>query len=149
QAFSWSSTVSSNGTGWNGLLDAIADLRNSDNAPFNNYYYGIFSPSSSAQNYCSGGCVAGLGFLGGPGDAWSHSAIGLGFSGDMAAETAVHELGNNHGREHAPCGGVSGADGSYPYDGAKIGSWGYNILTAELYEPNGHVDMMSYCNPAW
>lgn len=149
QPLAWGSAVSSNGNGWSSLLDAVADLRNSDNAPFNDYYYGIFSPASSAQNYCGGGCVAGLGFLGGPADAWSHSAIGLGFSGDMAAETAVHELGHNHGREHAPCGGVSGADGSYPYSGAKIGSWGYNLLTGQLYEPNGHVDMMSYCSPAW
>jgi hypothetical protein len=149
QALAWDSTVSSNGNGWNNLLDAVANLRNNDNAAFNNYYYGIFEPAGSANNYCGGGCVAGLGFLGGPSDDWSHSAIGLGFSGDMAAETAVHELGHNHGREHAPCGGVSGADGSYPYSGAGIGTWGYNILTGQLYDPSDHVDMMSYCNPTW
>lgn len=149
QPLDWNNTASSDGTGWSNLLDQVASLRNNDNAPFNNYYYGIFEPSSSAQSYCSGGCVAGLGFLGGPSDDWSHSAIGLGFTGDMAAETAVHELGHNHGRGHAPCGGVSGADNNYPYGGAALGSWGYNLLTGELYDPGSHVDMMSYCNPTW
>ena len=43
------------------------------------------------------GCVAGLGFVGGPSDSWARAAIGLGFTGDNAAETAVHELGHNHG----------------------------------------------------
>ncbi len=149
QPLAWGSTVSSNGNGWSALLDAVAELRNNDNAPFNNYYYGILAPAASAQSFCGGGCVAGLGFLGGPSDDWSHSAIGLGFSGDMATETAVHELGHNHGREHAPCGGVSGADGSYPYSGAKLGSWGYNLVTGQLYNPQSYVDMMSYCNPTW
>jgi hypothetical protein len=149
QAFSWSSSVASNGSGWDNLLDAIADLRNSDGAPFDTYYYGIFAPSSSAQNYCGGGCVAGLGFVGGPTDAWSHSAIGLGFTGDMAAETAVHELGHNHGRNHAPCGNVAGPDGNYPYSGGALGSWGYNLITGALYNPSTHTDMMGYCNPTW
>lgn len=149
QVLPWGSTISSNGNGWSALLDSVASLRNSDNAAFNNYYYGIFAPASSSNSFCGGGCVAGLGFVGGPSDDWSHAAIGLGFTGDMAVETAVHELGHNHGREHAPCGNVSGADGSYPYGGAVIGSWGYNLVTGELYDPTDHVDMMSYCNPAW
>jgi hypothetical protein len=149
QPLNWGSQVSSGGNGWGDLLDAVANLRNNDGAAFNNYYYGIFEPASSFGGYCGGGCVAGLGFVGGPQDDWSHSAIGLGFGGNEAAETAVHELGHNHGREHAPCGGVSGADPSYPYSGAGIGSWGYNVLTGQLYNPQGTVDMMSYCNPTW
>jgi hypothetical protein len=149
QVLPWNSTISSNGNGWSNLLDSIASLRNSDNAAFNNYYYGIFEPSSSVSNFCGGGCVAGLGFLGGPGDDWSHAAIGLGFTGDMSAETAVHELGHNHGRGHAPCGNVSGADGSFRYSGGAIGSWGYNMVSGELYDPNVVKDMMGYCDPTW
>jgi hypothetical protein len=149
QALNWNSQVASNGSGWGELLDAVANLRNNDGAAFNDYYYGIFEPSTSLNSYCNGGCVLGLGFVGGPSDDWSHSAIGLGFGGDTAAETAVHELGHNHGREHAPCGGVSGADPSYPYSGARIGAWGYNLLSGQLYDPQGTVDLMSYCNPAW
>jgi hypothetical protein len=145
----WNNTISSNGNGWGNLLNAIADLRSTDNAAFDDYYYGIFEPSSSLSNYCSGGCVLGLGFVGGPQDDFAHSAIGIGFGGDTSVDTAVHELGHNHGREHAPCGGVSGADPNYPYSGAQIGAWGYNLLTGQLYSPSNHVDMMSYCDPAW
>lgn len=149
QAVGWNNTLSAGGGGWSNLLNAVADLRSSDNADFDEYYYGIFEPDSSLGAYCNGGCVLGLGFVGGPSDAWARSAIGIGFSGDAAIETAVHELGHNHGREHAPCGGVSGADPSYPYNGAKIGAWGFNLLSGQLYAPNDHVDMMSYCDPAW
>ncbi|MBW2456118.1 MAG: hypothetical protein JRI68_16485 [Deltaproteobacteria bacterium] len=147
QALSWGSTVAANGTGWNNLLDAVADLRVADGAPSSNYYYGIFEPSGSFNAYCSSGCVAGLGFVGGPGDSWARAAIGLGYSGDMAAETAVHELGHNHGRDHAPC-GVQG-DPAYPYSGASIGVYGYDLVSGQLFSPNQFVDMMSYCNPTW
>lgn len=149
QAVGWNGSLSSGGGGWSNLLNAVADLRSSDNADFDEYYYGIFEPDSSLGAYCNGGCVLGLGFVGGPSDEWAHAAIGIGFSGDTSVETAVHELGHNHGREHAPCGGVSGADPSYPYNGAKIGAWGFNLLSGQLYGPNDHVDMMSYCDPAW
>ena len=149
QPMSWGSTVSSNGNGWSELLNAVADLRNSDGVGFDEYYYGIFEPAGSISSYCGGGCVAGLGFVGGPSDSWARAAIGIGFSGDLSVDTAVHELGHNHGREHSPCGGAAGADPGYPYGGAKIGSWGYNLLTGQLYDPNVYVDLMSYCSPTW
>ena len=59
----------------------------------------------------------------------------------------MHELGHNHGREHAPC-GVSG-DANYPYNGGSIGVYGYDLLTGQLFSPNEHADMMSYCDPTW
>jgi hypothetical protein len=142
----WNSGVYANGSGWQNLLNAIADLRSNDGAAFNDYYYGAFEPAGSFGTYCGGGCVAGLGFVGGPQDAWSHAAIGVGYGGDTSAHTAAHELGHNHGREHAPC-GTSG-DANYPYSGAKIGVWGYDLVSGQLLDPN-HVDLMSYCDPAW
>ena len=145
----WASQVSSNGSGWDSLLGAIADLREQDNAPNDVYYYGIFAPASSASSYCSGGCVAGLGFVGGPTDSYSRAAIGLGFSGEMAAETSVHEIGHTHGRNHAPCGGASGTDQSFPYGDGSVGVWGYNPLTKKLFNPGQTADVMSYCNPIW
>lgn len=148
-AYPWNSAIQSGGGGWDSMLNAIADLRNADNAPFAEYYYGIFNPTTSFNTYCNGGCVLGLGFVGGPQDEWAHSAIGIGFTGDRAIETAVHELGHNHGRNHAPCGGAAGTDGSYPYSGAGIGRYGFNLITGELFSPSSHVDMMSYCDPAW
>ncbi|MCA9621241.1 MAG: hypothetical protein KC731_19600, partial [Myxococcales bacterium] len=149
QAFNWSQSVQAGGNGWNNLLNAIADLRQNDNAPFDEYYYGIFNPADSFNSYCSGGCVTGLGFVGGPSDDSSHAAIGVGFSGGTSVDTAVHEVGHNHGRPHAPCGNVSGADGSYPYSNATLGVWGFNLLSGQLYGPNDYRDMMSYCDPPW
>src|SRR4029079_14363205 len=67
----------------------------------------------------------------------------------IAWETSVHEIGHTHGRDHSPCGGAAGADPSYPYQGAIIGKWGYNLLTQQLYNPNNVTDVMGYCQPIW
>jgi hypothetical protein len=144
----WSQTVANNGNGWDTLLNAVADLRANEGAT-DVYYYGIFSPAASVGNYCGGGCVAGLGFVGGPTDNYTRAAIGLGFSGTIATETAVHEVGHNHGRNHSPCGGAAGADQNYPYPNASIGSWGYNLLTGQLFSPSEYSDVMGYCSPIW
>lgn len=148
-AVQWNNTVAANGSGWENLLGYIGELRSNDGAPFDTYYYGIFSPSSSVNNYCGGGCVAGLGNIGGPNDAYARAAIGLGFTGAIATETAVHELGHTHGRYHAPCGGAQGTDPNFPYNGAGIGAWGYDLVTQTLISPNNTVDLMSYCSPIW
>jgi hypothetical protein len=143
----WNGNVASNGSGWDSLLNAIADHRASDGAAFDEYYYGIFSPAASVQAYCGGGCVAGLGFVGGSGDDYVRAAIGLGFGGEMSTSTAVHEVGHNHGRDHAPC-GTSG-DPAFPHPGAQIGEWGHDRSTGQLKAPDAFVDFMSYCEPAW
>lgn len=148
-AVTWNYGVYANGAGWGELLDSIANLRQQDGTPADVYYMGIFEPASSEQNYCGGGCVAGLGMLGGPGDSYSHAAIGLGYTGVGSTETAVHEIGHNHGRNHAPCGGASGVDGAYPYSNAKIGVWGYDLVNKTLFSPNNTSDMMGYCWPIW
>ena len=148
-AFAWNNSVDPNGNGWGELLGAIGDLRQSDNAPSDVYYFGIFSPSSDVNQYCGGGCVAGLGNIGGPSDSYARAAIGLGFSGDIATETAVHEIGHTHGRQHSPCGGAQGTDPAYPYAGASIGVWGYDLTTKQLLSPNNTTDVMGYCQPVW
>jgi hypothetical protein len=146
----WAQSVDPNGNGWGELLDGIAQLRANDNAPAEVYYYGIFSPASSANQYCGGGCVAGLGMVASSAqDTYSHAAIGLGFSGDIATETAVHEIGHTQGRNHAPCGGAQGVDPGFPYAGAKIGVWGYDLVSKQLLSPSTTTDMMGYCSPIW
>jgi len=144
-----STSVSPNGNGWSTVLNNIADLRQADNVPASTYYYGILAPASSYSAYCSGGCVAGLGFVGGPSDDYTRASIGLGFTGDGSVETMLHELGHNHGRPHAPCGGASGPDPGYPYGGGGIGSWGLDVYSETLYSPGQFTDMMGYCNPTW
>lgn len=139
-----SNSVSFNGSlgsynGWSALLDQITDLRTTDNAPDDVYYYGVHA--------ANGNGLLGLGWVAGANDVWGRTAIGVGGTGDTAPETAVHELGHNHGRPHSPC-GVSG-DGSYPHSGARIGVWGYRPSDGQLLDPNEHVDFMSYCDPPW
>lgn len=143
----WEGDVTADGTGWGELLDAFAQYRSQDGAAFDEYYYGIFNPAGSAQGFCGGGCVAGLGFVGGAGDDYSRAAIGLGFGGELSTGTAAHEVGHNHGRDHAPC-GTSG-DGNFPHAGAKIGEWGYDMVGRAMKNPEYYVDLMSYCAPAW
>lgn len=150
QAVQWNSTVSPNGYGWDTLLQAVINLRQSDGAAYDEYYYGIFAPASSFSAYCAGGCVAGLSVLAeSPTDAWARAGIGVGFGGVISAETAAHEIGHEHGRGHAPCGVNQGLDYSFPYSNGGIGSWGYNLLTGQLVSPSGMADFMSYCSPTW
>ncbi len=144
----WSQTVSASGNGWDNLLNAISQLRQQEAVGFDEFYYGIFEPAGSFNTFCGGGCVAGLGFVGDPNGEYSRAAIGLGYPGGSAHETAVHEIGHTHGRPHSPCGGVSGADPGYPHSGGSIGVWGMYTPTKELLSPQ-YKDMMGYCSPLW
>ncbi len=146
-AVGWDGDVDADGTGWDDLLNAIANFRSDQGAGFDEYYYGIFNPSGSTDSFCGGGCVAGLGFVPGLGDDYLRAAIGLGYGGSLSTETAAHEVGHNHGRDHAPC-GTSG-DPNYPHSGAKTGEWGFDLSTHSLKNPSTHVDLMSYCSPTW
>lgn len=126
--------------GWTNLLDEISDLRGTDGASDDVYYYGIHGVDA--------GGLLGLGWVAGPDDPWYRAAIGVGWTGDTAPETAIHEIGHTHGREHAPC-GVSDPDPSFPHPGARLGVWGYSPSRNELVDPNQYVDFMSYCDPIW
>ncbi len=140
--------ISPFGAGWGELLQSIGGRRDSDGAAFEEYYYGLFSPASSFEQFCQQGCVAGLSSLvQSPGDDWSRVSMGLGFSGEGSAETMVHEIGHAHGREHAPC-EVNDA-GYYPHSGADIGVQGYDLRGGSLKNPGSFTDFMGYCNPTW
>jgi len=147
----WSSAVQPNGSGWSELLDAVMNRRWNESPGRDVYYYGLFSPALSIASYCSGGCVAGLSPLTeNAEDDWGRASIGLGFPGEGAANTMVHEVGHAHGRQHAPC-GLFGqqSDSSYPYSDASLGVWGYDILAQSLRDPDDYSDFMAYCEPTW
>ncbi|MFM9420922.1 M66 family metalloprotease [Thermus scotoductus] len=130
--YTFSGTLSpSDGNTWARLLDELRLLRQADGS--NRYYYGFVRVS-----YTSG--IAGIGYLGYPVAAgWDYS--------ESAPAVMAHELGHNFDREHAPC-GVSG-DPNYPYAGAKIGTWGYDLANGSLKDPSQFYDLMSYCGPQW
>ena len=143
----WTKTVSAGGQGWDTLLDHVAEVRLMDKVGTDVYYYAPFTPKSSFGSFCGGGCVAGLGLLGDPGDNYSRAAIGLGYADPDSVITALHEIGHNHGRQHAPC-NVPDADPNYPHKGGEDGVWGYNLLTKKLYPPTT-TDIMGYCLDVW
>lgn len=148
-AFQWNSTVSANGSGWGSLLDAIVNYRQQNGAAYNEHYYGIFMPTTSFSSYCSGGCVAGLSMLAeDPGDSWARAGIGVGYSGGGSTDTAAHEIGHQHGREHAPCDVSQSVDPFYPHNGGAIGEWGYDLIRGELVSPT-KTDFMGYCQDTW
>jgi hypothetical protein len=148
--YAYSGGISASGSGWSEVLQAIVRLRASDGAPKDVYYFGAFAPSSSFGTFCGGGCVTGLsGLLMYPSDSSGRASVGIGFTGAASADTMAHEIGHAHGRSHANCGGASGTDPSFPYSGANIGVYGYDVNTKALVSPSKFTDMMGYCNPVW
>ncbi|EYF06051.1 M66 family metalloprotease [Chondromyces apiculatus] len=146
----WSGAISPNGGGWGEVLDGLASYRQQEGAPDTTYYYGIFNPLPDVGQFCGGGCVAGLGFLPSPGDTYGRVAVGLGYpENNLDIETAVHEIGHAHGRPHSPCGGAGDPDPAFPYADGGIGTWGYNIVSKQLYDPTSFTDLMGYCVPIW
>jgi hypothetical protein len=147
--WSWSGYIGPDGSGWGEVLDGLAQMRIQEGTPADVYYFGAFEPAPSFDQFCQSGCVAGLGLIGSPGDTYSRAAVGLGYSGDMAWTTAIHEIGHTQGRQHSPCGGASGVDPQYPWPNANIGVWGYDLVSKQLIGPNQGKDMMGYCDPYW
>jgi Peptidase M66 len=129
------------------MLDQMRELRTSDAPPTDLAYYGLVRQAETFVDYCQGSCttgIAGFGSMSGTASA----GMGVGFP-ESAASTFVHELGHIYRRPHAPCGGAAAPDENYPYPNAGLGSWGYDLETRELFDPQNHVDFMSYCSPDW
>jgi len=144
----YAGAISANGTGFSQLLTALGQLRASDQPDPDVYYYGAFQPSDEFATYCGGGCITGLSPIGSP------YSVGVGYLGDVATETAVHEVGHAHGRYHAPCGGAADPDPWWQtappqYANALIGVWGYDPYLQLMIDPTTYTDMMSYCSPTW
>ena len=150
------------GLNWNTSLNQVQSRRSSDKPAADVYYYGFVTPADTFQSYCGGGCTAGVGFVVNQSNDSTHRvAMGIGFPVDQSYITMAHEVGHNHGRNHAPCvpqgGSISGVDGDFPYDGAKLTLWGYDSRSKKLVNPAGDpnrsnddvTDIMGYCNKQW
>jgi hypothetical protein len=132
-----STPLTSNGDGWIEALDqvrlaALADGR---------YYYGVAKVS-----YSSG--VAGIAYVSQPSLA-SHAAMGWD-AFPTAAVVMAHELAHNWGRKHAPCGGPSDVDVSYPDPAGLTDSYGLDLSTPQPTLKAANLsDIMGYCDTKW
>jgi hypothetical protein len=135
--------------GWSQWLSLLRAVREFDDPPNNTYYYGISAPASTFRGYCNGGCIAGLGHVPSASNSFLFASVGVSFQDNLGVGTAVHEVGHTMGRLHAPCGGPSGIDSSYPYEGASIGAWGYDARRGEFKSPSQFTDVMGYCRSQW
>lgn len=147
---SWTSAIAGNGTGFQNVLRGVTELRQKERPAADVYYYGLLAPTASMSSFCQGGCVTGLStVVSNPNTSYLRASVGVGFTGQSSANTMAHEVGHAHGREHAPCGGAQGVDPDFPYTGAQIGVWGYNILTKAFISPTKGRDLMGYCPNEW
>jgi len=151
----WNQYIGPDGTGWQEVGISLFGMRANDPSPNETYYYGMFNPEPSFGQHCGGGCLLGVTLLNNEpiptGDPQLRLALGVGFE-EYVDDTAAHELGHSHGREHAPCGpglDPSSIDGSYPHSGGQIGVWGLDTATLTLRPPTAFTDIMGYCDNTW
>ena len=145
--YTWTSNLDPNGGGWGQLLDELAIYREQQGADSKEHYYGIFQIGSNLGDFCSGGCVLGLSNLAqSPMDDLGRVGMGIGFSGWPSTETAAHEVGHQHGLNHAPCGGAANVDPSFPNADGSIGEYGLDVTDSTLISPDVS-DFMTYCDP--
>jgi hypothetical protein len=135
--------------GWVNLLEDITALHKMENPSGSKHFYGLVNLYDA--HHCNGGCITGIGWLGGIGAhktavGWS----GFGAGNAAASETMVHEMGHNFNRKHVACSGKeTNIDEEYPYPNGAIGQFGVDVAGPKLYQPDDYNDYMSYCDPTW
>jgi hypothetical protein len=137
---------------WTTLVDQIRQQRKADNPDPDVYYYGLLQPTATLKDYCRGGCTAGIGYVNPATQVATRAAVGLSYGDEISASTMAHEVGHNHGRNHAPCApgnSISGVDDDYPYKGAQAGVWGFDVRSGSYMAPTTTFDIMGYCDPKW
>jgi hypothetical protein len=138
---------------WIKMVDQMRAKRLADAPASDVYYYGLLKPAASLQAYCGSACTTGIGYVVSGNYPSQRVALGVGFADRYSAETMAHEVGHNHGRNHAPCvsggGTIDGVDAKYPYTKAALGSWGYDPRTQTLIDPARSTDIMGYCSNKW
>jgi len=131
------------------ILGPLSAMRDNEMVFPNWYYHALFPvPNGGVAG------VAGLASVPGPGKGEGTarvSATALGNNVYSTRGTVVHEVGHNEGLQHVYCPFAMAAspDPAYPFQNGVIGTWGFGILSFELYSPDNHYDYMSYCGPSW
>gem|GEM_PF-3860580 len=131
------------------FLEKIRGLRATDNAGVNVHYVGLVMPAATLAEYCKGSCTAGLAFGNMVDDPALRVGVALGFPGDEATRTLIHELGHTLGLKHAPCNTNDSVDPAFPHEGGLLGVWGYDERQRRLRDPSAVGDFMGYCSDHW
>jgi hypothetical protein len=138
---------------WETTLDQMRALRKTDNPPADVYYFGLLKPQNTFAQFCGNSCTTGIGYVASANGPSMRAAMGIGFADRASAQTMAHELGHNHGRNHAPCvpngGTISGVDPMYPFPDGRTGVLGFDSRTKVLMQPDKSTDLMGYCNNVW
>lgn len=136
---------------WTTLVEQIRAQRKADSPASNVYYYGLVRPTETLSGYCKTGCTAGIGYVSPAKQVATRAAVGLAFGDEVSAATMAHEVGHNHGRNHAPCSPskISGVDEDYPIDDGHVDTWGYDARKQLFFSPSTTNDVMGYCEPKW
>ncbi len=137
---------------WEATLDQMRAKRKADAPAADIYYYGLLKPQDTFNAFCGNGCTTGIGYVGDANSGSYRAAMGVGYADRVSAQTMAHEIGHNHGRNHAPCvpngGSISGVDPNYPFPDGKTGIIGYDARTKVLLSATG-TDLMGYCSNVW
>lgn len=153
----WQGELRSDGSGWYGPGLQLLQYRDQDGESDDAYYYGMFNPAETIEQYCGfTGCLLGVTLLNNdPPDTGSvqlRLGLGVGFT-EQAPGTAVHEIGHSHGRPHTPCGPAGNppadVDPGYPNNTGLLDVWGWDIVNEELKDPGEVTDFMGYCDDQW
>jgi hypothetical protein len=139
---------------WVGALDQLRARRAADNPAAEVYYFGLVKPEDTLAKFCGNSCTMGIGYVTGTqrGAAQGRVAMGAGFGDNLSAQVMPHEVGHNHGRNHAPCvaagGMITGIDPNFPDPKGLDGVYGWDPRTLSLMAPT-RTDIMGYCNSKW
>jgi hypothetical protein len=129
-------------------FQALQMARTRDNASAGTYYHLLLAKEDSTEAYLGIANLAGASMNDGP------RRIGITFvtgrAVDSLLDTVSHEMGHNHGRNHAPGCNAAGVDMGFPYvPGPGIGVNGFSLSEMKLKTVRMHKDLMGYCNVTW
>ena len=137
---------------WNRILEQLRAQRQRDMIATDEYYYGLLRPTERFQEFCRGGCTAGVAYIGNVRQTATRVGMGLAYDDEMSAGIMAHEVGHTHGRPHAPCAPgnqIQSVDQNFPYQRGATGVWSYDFRSKKFFDPMTTRDIMGYCEPKW
>jgi hypothetical protein len=125
---------------------ALREARTKDAAKPGEYYHLLVGRADINASYAGVASGAGAGVN----DAARR--VGITIVGTRALDgntnTAAHEIGHNHGRNHAPACGATG-DSMYPLPNGQMEVSGFSLSEMALKSKARFRELMGYCRPRW